>query len=171
MTDVETYEEVAVTETNDDSQSDTYTPEYACIECGKELRYGGRGRKPKYCDEHKKNAPKGTRTSSTGRKSSGWQKSLADSLTAQVTGIGVAVSMFDRFDGLSIINGAENLSTSLVTVAENNDKVRRALETFVTGSTWAGVAVAVTQIAFPILMHHNIIPAIPGMKVTEQTAA
>jgi hypothetical protein len=28
--------------------------EYACEVCGKELLYGGRGRKPKFCDEHKK---------------------------------------------------------------------------------------------------------------------
>jgi hypothetical protein len=28
--------------------------EYSCEVCGKELFYSGRGRKPKYCDEHKK---------------------------------------------------------------------------------------------------------------------
>lgn len=27
--------------------------EYTCQVCGKELFYGGRGRKPKFCDEHK----------------------------------------------------------------------------------------------------------------------
>jgi len=27
--------------------------EYACGVCGKELTYGGRGRKPKFCDDHK----------------------------------------------------------------------------------------------------------------------
>lgn len=27
--------------------------EYACETCGKELFYGGKGRKPKFCDEHK----------------------------------------------------------------------------------------------------------------------
>lgn len=33
--------------------------EYACQQCGKEITYGGRGRKPKYCDDHKKST--GTR--------------------------------------------------------------------------------------------------------------
>ena len=28
-------------------------PEYSCQMCGKELHYGGRGRKPKFCDDHK----------------------------------------------------------------------------------------------------------------------
>jgi len=27
--------------------------EYACVVCGREIFYGGRGRKPKYCDEHR----------------------------------------------------------------------------------------------------------------------
>lgn len=30
--------------------------EYSCLTCGKTLTYGGRGRKPQYCDEHKKGA-------------------------------------------------------------------------------------------------------------------
>ena len=34
--------------------------EYACQTCGKELHYGGRGRKPKFCDEHKKGGSSNT---------------------------------------------------------------------------------------------------------------
>jgi hypothetical protein len=32
----------------------------SCLECGKSLTYGGRGRKPKYCDEHRKASGKRT---------------------------------------------------------------------------------------------------------------
>lgn len=39
-------------------------PEYACQVCGRALTYGGRGPKPKYCNEHKKNAPR-TKSGST----------------------------------------------------------------------------------------------------------
>jgi len=28
-----------------------------CVECGKALTYGGRGRKPRYCDAHRKSQP------------------------------------------------------------------------------------------------------------------
>ncbi len=39
---------------------DTEDVEYPCLKCGREAGpYGGRGPKPKYCDEHKKNRPKG----------------------------------------------------------------------------------------------------------------
>lgn len=38
-------------------------PEFSCEVCGVELTYGGRGRKPKFCDEHKRTNT--TRRSST----------------------------------------------------------------------------------------------------------
>lgn len=34
----------------------TPAPQYACEVCGTELTYGGRGRKPRFCTEHKKGA-------------------------------------------------------------------------------------------------------------------
>jgi hypothetical protein len=45
---------------------DDAAPEYACETCGKELHYGGRGRHPRFCEEHK---PRGASNIST-RKSS-----------------------------------------------------------------------------------------------------
>lgn len=38
----------------DDAPDVSGMPEFSCETCGKELHYGGRGRKPKYCDEHKR---------------------------------------------------------------------------------------------------------------------
>lgn len=40
-------------------------PELACEVCGKELIYGGRGRKPKRCDEHRKSP--GTKRANMGQ--------------------------------------------------------------------------------------------------------
>lgn len=41
--------------------------EYACEVCGKELFYAGRGRKPKFCDEHRKGGSKAGGTPRTGK--------------------------------------------------------------------------------------------------------
>lgn len=38
-----------------------------CEVCGTPLYYGGRGRKPKFCDEHKRSAPKSSSGGSKGR--------------------------------------------------------------------------------------------------------
>lgn len=57
--DVLTFDAVAVPDIDDAITADIpadeapSVPEIACVECGKELTYSGRGRKPKYCDEHK----------------------------------------------------------------------------------------------------------------------
>jgi hypothetical protein len=42
--------------TPDDAPDISGVPEFSCETCGKELHYGGRGRKPKFCDEHKRNS-------------------------------------------------------------------------------------------------------------------
>jgi hypothetical protein len=51
-----------------DESPNTDSPfEYACEVCGKELYYGGRGRKPKFCDEHKGGGKGATTRKSTAR--------------------------------------------------------------------------------------------------------
>lgn len=133
--------------------------EYACEVCGTELTYGGRGRKPKRCAEHKSGSRSSgkTVTSGTGK----WQQPLADALTSQFAMIGLAVYPINAFDGQCILQGAPQLSSSLIGVAETNPKVRDALQKFVTAGAWAGVAAAAAAIAIPILQNHNVIPPLP----------
>ncbi len=52
------------------------THELSCTECGKELVYGGRGRKPTKCDDHKRTPPTTTARRSLGK---------SDQLAAQAT--------------------------------------------------------------------------------------
>lgn len=133
--------------------------EHACVVCGVELTYAGRGRKPKYCAEHKPTAAKSPSrvTSAKGR----WQEPLAQALNSQFAVIGMGVYAFNQFDGTCILNGSGQLSTSLVAVAETNPRVRRTLENMVQTGAWAGVAMAAASIVLPIMANHNIIPQLP----------
>lgn len=137
--------------------------EYSCEVCGVELTYGGRGRKPKRCAEHKT----GARSGKTPARASGgrWQQPLTDALTQQFVMVGMMVYPFENFDGQTIITGSPQLATSLVGVAEQSPAVRDALQKLVTTGAWAQVAAAVAAIAIPICMHHGIMPKmkIPGM--------
>lgn len=45
----------------------TDVPELSCVVCGKGLTYGGRGPKPKYCEEHKKGGANKSLGGGTGR--------------------------------------------------------------------------------------------------------
>jgi hypothetical protein len=147
-------------------QADSVPPigdfEYACEVCGVELKYGGRGRKPKFCADHKSgNKSNGPTVSRTAR----WQQPLAEALHAQFMTIAMVVMVFDQYDGQVIMQGSPQLAQSLIAVAEANPSVRRGLETFVTAGAWAQVASATAAIALPIMAHHGIIPSIKMPKM------
>lgn len=54
-------EDYPVTSPADESPMISGEPEFVCLTCGTALEYGGRGRKPKYCDEHKRQRSSSTR--------------------------------------------------------------------------------------------------------------
>lgn len=78
----------------DESATADDTPR--CLECGKPLVYAGRGRKPKYCEEHRKNS----RGSSAPRKGAGNNATLAAQATdalCQVHGLVASLGMVTGF--------------------------------------------------------------------------
>ncbi len=96
----------------DDVPADSVPPladvEYPCQVCGKEAGpYGGRGRKPKLCAEHKKNPTVGTGA----RKVSGAPAALAEQATAvlvQINGMialgAMGMSMFKTSHAIAQAN-------------------------------------------------------------------
>ena len=89
-----------------DDESPPTPFEYACETCGKELHYGGRGRKPKYCDEHKRGG------STTPRKNLGKNDVLAAQATealCQMNSISaIGLMMFGLPTTASAINNAHD---------------------------------------------------------------
>jgi hypothetical protein len=131
--------------------------------------YGGRGPRPKTCETHK-SAPR-SNDAVRGPKEAAWKARLTAALQGQLTMVAVTTMAFNRYDGMCIMNGSENLARSLVQVAEQNPKVRKALENMVTAGAWAGVATAVAGIAIPILANHNVLPSdLLGERVGGQAA-
>lgn len=99
-----------------------------------------------------KGAPK--RTTTTGRK-----KALKTRLQSSFGQFGVAVSIFNRFDGQVILEGSEGLAEALDHWANESPTVKRTLEAFLTTSTVAEVLVALGGMAIPIAANHNLLPA------------
>lgn len=123
--------------------------------CNESLVYGGRGRRPRFCDEHKPNKSKSTVTK---RRTTAWQANLHQQLLGTIGTVGIAVMAFNQFDGMCVMNGADNLAKSLVGVAEINPSVRKALEAAMTATAWSSVAVAIAGIAIPIAANHGVLP-------------
>jgi hypothetical protein len=130
---------------------------YRCEVCGMALHYGGRGRPPVRCDEHKKQ-----RASSNGsnpkRPSGVGMKVLEEQLADMYRFVGMGLSMVDQFDGMTIAASADNLAHSWVVAAETNPKLKKFLIKLTTGTGVGGVILAHALVAFPIMEHHKMLP-------------
>lgn len=99
-----------LTLTEEIPQDTTPLPEYACEVCGEELHYGGRGRKPRFCDEHKK-----------GGKSTREPRSAANSkLAAQAADV---LAQYNDFAVLGLMFVAPRTASE---IAGRNDAFRDA---------------------------------------------
>jgi len=139
----------------------TFTPEdkpagdLTCITCGRALTYAGRGRKPIYCEDHKPVRGNGKPAASPRTsKDERLRKELASTLAL----IGVGVMALDAYDGLVIIDRSADTVDALMTVAEHNPRVRKALEQMLEVSVWAALGTALAGIAVPIAVHHGALP-------------
>lgn len=125
-----------------------------CIICGTPLHYGGRGPKPKFCAEHRKNKtatsrPKNTRSDSA----------LQISIAGIHRGAGFLVGMVDIFDGQTIAANADELAAKWVEASKSDPKLRKWLERIGSGGGKGDLIFAYTMVAYPILAHHKLLPS------------
>lgn len=106
--------------------SEEKTAEFTCQTCGKPLTYSGRGRKPKFCEDHK------TRTASVGKRrnsrQSGFISSLQDDVTKEIAFFGKGVAKVLPTFGVTIFSRAEATSAALCRIAADNPKLLAVLE-------------------------------------------
>lgn len=134
-----------------------------CQVCGTLLEYGGRGRKPKFCEEHKPQSHKAgegkTRRTGTG-KADREAAELATAYLVQLKKAAAYVSMVDPYDGFVIMAASETNAQLFQGVLANNEKLRQYLSaTQGSGGVVAYALSTLVTIALPILAHHKLIPA------------
>jgi len=134
---------------------------FQCIVCGTALTYGGRGRHPKFCDEHK---PK---KSASSRTSGGIP---VDVLIDQIQTLYVAMATGATFtpyalDGMVIAENATTLAESWRPLILRDPKIRKFWEKICTGGGWGTVIFAHGLVAMQIAKMHGV--AIPGITPTE----
>lgn len=123
---------------------------------------GGRGRPPKFCDEHKggKGAPQekfASGKSSLSGKS--WPKAaeVETLLTRYVTGMGIALSFVHEKDGQVIVQGGPDVVHELVELAKDERELRKYLEWLTAPGKYSGLIIAVGAIVIPIMSNHGLI--------------
>lgn len=110
----------------------------ACVTCGKPLIYSGHGRKPKYCDEHKRatSAPK-----KSGRNGAVVDRAI-DELTA-LYGYGGQITKFKYPDiGEHVYQNREKLAESYRLLLESNARFRKLFQQWESKAAWLPILIA-----------------------------
>ncbi len=127
-----------------------------CVVCATPLTYGGRGPKPKYCDEHRKN--KSTNSVGGGRRSG----KNVDTLVMQIQQFyimgGMGMTMFPptQTDGLILSEHSAKLAESWRNLLETNSQVRKFWEKMCSGGGWGAMIYAHSTVAVAIMSAHDI---------------
>jgi len=136
-----------------------------CEECGEEIAYSGRGRRPKYHPEHRPNQrtshSAGTKRVAGSPKNKAERESaqIAESMLKALNKTALLVGTLDAFDGFAIAAGSPSLCSQTEGVLVRHDKFREDLLNAKAGGSIIGLVVAALTIALPILAHHGLIPA------------
>lgn len=94
--------------------------------CGKPLYYSGRGRKPKFCDEHK---PSRSRASAPREKSlDARMRRISAGLAENIVMVGALVMPIAPVTSGVVVRDAEHVASEIVKLAKGKPKVLDALE-------------------------------------------
>jgi hypothetical protein len=124
---------------------------------------GGRGRPPKFCDEHKGGKGSPTQEKFASGKSSlsgkSWPKAaeVETLLTTYVNGLGIALSFVHEKDGQVIVAGGPDVVHELVELAKDERELRKYLEWLTTPGKYAPLILALGGVIIPILSNHGLI--------------
>lgn len=125
--------------------------------CTNTLEYSGRGRRPKFCEEHKTKSSSGTGD----RKSVRWaaENAVRDALLRYFDLIGWGVQLVNELDGKIIANGAPAVVDELVKLGQVDKQWRRWLEAASKPGKYGGLILAVgSTMVLPIMANHNALP-------------
>jgi hypothetical protein len=89
---------------------------------------------------------------------------LESELEEFFTQLGAGVMILNQFDGLVIIQQANENASALARLANKNAKVKKALEALTNVSSMGAVVGVIGGTAVPILMNHGVLP--PGMPMS-----
>jgi hypothetical protein len=136
------------------ADSDPAPGGFSCEVCGDALTYSGRGRHPRFCDEHKPGATRTTKPRAKGL------QTLRDDLNQTFVSMGTALCMVDLFDGSVVISRSDALSGSLIALAEKDPKIRKALESAMRAGGYLQLFMVAGTIIGPIAWNHGLLKGI-----------
>lgn len=136
--------------TLDPFRSSDDSPDH-CLTCGVPLEYGGRGRRPKYCSEHKKNASATSPASNSGNLAA-LETAIADMYRGGAAGL----MLINPTDGLIVAEAAPGIAKAWIQLARTDQKVRKFLQKMTVGGGSGAVIFAHVAVAMSIMANHDV---------------
>jgi len=127
------------------------------------LNAKGRGRPPKFCEEHKggkSTALPGFNTAKSNISGRSWPKAaeIETLLSNHVRMLGAGLALVNEVDGTVIATGGPDVIHELVELAKTDKGLRRYLEWLATPGKYAPLILAIGGVAMPILANHDLMP-------------
>lgn len=122
--------------------------------CHNTLTYSGRGRRPKRCDEHKRNTGDGKRSSGN------WSRAneVENALSKYVDGIAFGIKMIHPADGEVIAVGGPAIAHELVELGRIDKTWRKTLERCAAPGKYGPLTLASLGVLLPIMVNHGLLP-------------
>lgn len=123
--------------------------------CPNTLEYGGRGRRPRFCEEHK------TASSSGSTKGTRWanRATVESALTSLFAGTSFVVTMVNPADGKVIATGGKAVTQELLKLGDIDKQWRKVLDKLAAPGKYGPlVIVTFTTIIIPLCANHNLLP-------------
>lgn len=129
-----------------------------CEDCGTELTYSGRGRRPRKCPEHRRGGSKSTTEKTPNTQIPKGIGKIRQDLQEAIFTLGILVTPYDQYDGAVLVSRAPAVADTFAMLASRYPEFRKFLEKGGDGMMWFKVAMTLASVVIPIGAHHGIIP-------------
>ncbi len=155
----------------DNATNDTLPITLACEVCGTPLSYAGKGRKPRFCAEHKPGRGTATRASRGGWKDAGIvEAALTQSIEMIAGGLLFMPdgSPLNR-DGETLYSHGPRVAHELVVLAENDPRLRLVLTRLAAPGKYSPLVIAVGGLVLGLAGNHGLLPPILAGAISDVT--
>lgn len=129
---------------------------YRCVVCSTPLTYGGKGRPPTRCDEHKRQLTGGTRRTSDSTKGGKVSLRVIEEQIADLyKHAGLLMMLKWPDDAMEIVNHSDKMAHSWIVYAEANPKFRKYLEKMVDSVGVGTILIAHLPVIMAIAANHD----------------
>ena len=132
-----------------DAGNPVETGDLTCATCGTGLSWSGRGRKPKYCDEHKRRSG----VPATSRKGSpAVVERAVDELKMLYAVGGQGLKFVNPIAGEAIVENSDKLAESYRLLLETNTRFRKLFQSMESKAAWLPIIIAHGDVIASILI-------------------